>query len=99
MTDPSPADTLAMQRLLDNHDINVLLYNVQTVTPVTTQIRALARQHGIPIVGVSETMPDGAATYQKWQQSLGYSGKDADGIPGEVSLSRLGARFGFKVTA
>ena len=47
-TDPSPADTLAMQRLLDDRDINVLLYNVQTVTPVTTQIRTLARQHHIP---------------------------------------------------
>ena len=47
-TDPSPADTLAMQRLLDDHDIDVLLYNVQTVTPVTTQIRSLARQHHIP---------------------------------------------------
>jgi zinc/manganese transport system substrate-binding protein len=68
-TDPGPADTLAMQRLLDDRDINVLLYNVQTVTPVTTQIRALARQHHIPVVGVSETMPAGAATYQQWQQS------------------------------
>jgi zinc/manganese transport system substrate-binding protein len=68
-TDPSPADTLAMQRLLDDHDINVLLYNVQTVTPVTTQIRSLARQHHIPVVGVSETMPADAATYQRWQQS------------------------------
>jgi zinc/manganese transport system substrate-binding protein len=68
-TDPGPADTLAMQRLLTDHDINVLLYNVQTVTPVTTQIRALARSHGIPVVGVSETMPAGVATYQQWQQS------------------------------
>ena len=68
-TDPSPADTLAMQRLLDDRDINVLLYNVQTVTPVTSQIRALARQHHIPIVGVSETMPAGVGTYQQWQQS------------------------------
>jgi zinc/manganese transport system substrate-binding protein len=68
-TDPSPADTLAMQRLLDDRDINVLLYNVQTVTPVTTQIRALARQHHIPVVGVSETMPAGVASYQQWQQS------------------------------
>ncbi len=67
--DPGPADTLAMQQLLDNHDINVLLYNVQTVTPVTSQIRALARHHGIPVVGVSETMPAGAANYQQWQQS------------------------------
>jgi zinc/manganese transport system substrate-binding protein len=67
--DPGPADTLAMQRLLDHRDINVLLYNVQTVTPVTAQIRALAKQHGIPVVGVSETMPAGAGTYQRWQQS------------------------------
>ena len=67
--DPGPADTLAMQKLLDDHDINVLLYNVQTETPVTAQVRALARQHGIPVVGVSETMPAGAHTYQQWQQS------------------------------
>ena len=67
--DPGPADTLAMQKLLTDHDINVLLYNVQTVTPVTTQIRALARSHDIPVVGVSETMPAGVATYQQWQQS------------------------------
>jgi zinc/manganese transport system substrate-binding protein len=67
--DPAPADTLAMQRLLDDHDVNVLLYNVQTVTPVTAQMRTLARHHGIPVVGVSETMPAGAASYQQWQQS------------------------------
>ena len=68
-TDPGPADTLAVQKLLTDHDINVLLYNVQTVTPVTTQIRALARSHDIPVVGVSETMPAGAASYQQWQES------------------------------
>ncbi|HWD54792.1 MAG TPA: zinc ABC transporter substrate-binding protein [Acidimicrobiales bacterium] len=68
-TDPGAADTVAMRELLTNHDINVLLYNVQTVTPVTTQMRALAKQHGIPVVGVSETMPASAATYQQWQES------------------------------
>ncbi len=67
-TDPGPADTLAMQRLLTKHDINVLLYNVQTVTPATAQMRSLARQRRIPVVGVSETMPAGT-TYQRWQQS------------------------------
>ncbi len=68
-SDPGAADTVAMRQLLTNHDINVLLYNVQTVTPVTTQMRALARQHGIPVVGVSETMPATAASYQQWQGS------------------------------
>ena len=68
-TDPGAADTVAMRQLLTNHDINVLLYNVQTVTPVTSQMRALAVQHHIPVVGVSETMPANAASYQQWQES------------------------------
>lgn len=28
--------------------------------------------------------------YQRWQQSLGYTGADADGFPGRTSLERLG---------
>jgi zinc/manganese transport system substrate-binding protein len=68
-TDPGPADTLSMQRLLTKHRVDVLLYNVQTVTPVTSQIRALAKQSGIAVVGVSETLPASAHTYQQWQLS------------------------------
>jgi zinc/manganese transport system substrate-binding protein len=67
--DPGPADTLAMEQLITEHHIDVLLYNVQTVTPVTTQIRALAEKYGIPVVGVSETMPLTSRTYQQWQLS------------------------------
>jgi zinc/manganese transport system substrate-binding protein len=58
-----------MRNLITDHDINVLLYNVQTVTPVTAQMRDLARQKGIPVVGVSETLPKSARTYQQWQMS------------------------------
>jgi zinc/manganese transport system substrate-binding protein len=67
--DPGPADTVAMEQLLNKHQIEVLLYNVQTVTPVTTQIRALAEKNGIAVVGVSETMPAADRTYQQWQLS------------------------------
>lgn len=35
--------------------------------------------------------------YSKWQRRLGYKGADADGIPGQDSLERLGHRHGFKV--
>lgn len=35
--------------------------------------------------------------YSAWQRWLGYSGKDADGIPGRESLTKLGARNGFTV--
>ena len=47
----------------------MLLFNVQTVTPVTTQIRSLAETSGVPVVGVSETMPLSDRTYQEWQLS------------------------------
>lgn len=43
----------------------------------------------------------GAATkdaYTQWQHKLGYRGKDADGKPGLVSLRKLGAKHGFRVT-
>jgi hypothetical protein len=37
--------------------------------------------------------------YSNWQKKLGYSGKNADGIPGQVSLSKLGEKYGFVVVA
>ncbi|GAA0637177.1 hypothetical protein GCM10009535_11860 [Streptomyces thermocarboxydovorans] len=39
------------------------------------------------------------AAYAAWQRHLGYRGSDADGIPGKTSLTQLGDRYGFKVTA
>lgn len=36
-------------------------------------------------------------TYRAWQRLLGYTGPDADGIPGESSLAELGKRQGFTV--
>ena len=35
--------------------------------------------------------------YAAWQRSLGFRGKDADGIPGMQSLRRLGRHHGFDV--
>lgn len=32
------------------------------------------------------------AAYKRWQEKLGYSGKDASGIPGKISLRKLGFR-------
>ncbi|MFJ4637625.1 N-acetylmuramoyl-L-alanine amidase [Streptomyces hygroscopicus] len=39
------------------------------------------------------------AAYAAWQRCCGYTGKDADGIPGRSSLERLGKRHGFNVVA
>ena len=45
--------------------VKVLIYNVQTVTPLTTNLQNAALKNNIPIVPVSETMPQGK-TYQGW---------------------------------
>lgn len=37
--------------------------------------------------------------YKKWQRKLGYVGKDADGIPGKVSLQRLADGQPWRVVA
>lgn len=39
------------------------------------------------------------SAYAAWQRRCGYSGADADGIPGMSTLSRLGAEHGFTVQA
>ncbi len=65
-TEPSPAAVSTMTALAAKHAIKALLYNTQAISPITTRIRAAARAAGIPIVGVSETLPAGE-TFQAWQ--------------------------------
>jgi zinc/manganese transport system substrate-binding protein len=67
--DPTARDVATFQNQITNHQIKVLVYNTQTVTSLTEQLKAMAQQNNIPIVGVSETMPLGAQTFQGWQAS------------------------------
>lgn len=76
--DPSPADTYEMDALIRSRRIRVLLYNAQTVSPVTQQVRQLARENNIPVVPVTETMPLGDS-YQSWQLSQVQSLEEALG--------------------
>jgi zinc/manganese transport system substrate-binding protein len=66
-TDPTPADTAAFNADLAQHKVKVLLYNSQVVDVQTTKIKATATSAGIPIVGVSETIPSQFANFQDWQ--------------------------------
>jgi zinc/manganese transport system substrate-binding protein len=65
-TEPSPSDVSAMLALISNRRIKVLLYNEQAVSPITSRVRDAARRAGIPVVGVTETLPAGT-TFQSWQ--------------------------------
>ncbi|MBL7493692.1 zinc ABC transporter substrate-binding protein [Frankia sp. AgB1.9] len=65
--DPSPGDTTAFDTALSSHAVKVLLYNSQVTSPITQKARALATTSGIPVVGVSETLPLGEKDFQTWQ--------------------------------
>ena len=65
--DPPAASVAEFQQQIEHKQITVLVYNVQTVTDVTNNLKQLAAQQNIPTVGVSETMQPPDATFQDWQ--------------------------------
>ena len=66
--DPSAQDTASMEQLMQsgNSTVHVLVYNEQTVTPLTQTIKSLAAQNQIPIIGVTETIQPSDVTFQFW---------------------------------
>jgi zinc/manganese transport system substrate-binding protein len=65
--DPAPADVAAMLDLINSHQVSVLLFNPQTETPATLQIQDAARRAALPVVTVTETLPQGV-DYLTWQR-------------------------------
>jgi zinc/manganese transport system substrate-binding protein len=65
-----PAQTVAeFQNLVTGKKIKVLVYNLQTSTSITENLKLMAAQNGIPVVGVSETLQPVDATFQEWQDA------------------------------
>jgi zinc/manganese transport system substrate-binding protein len=67
-TEPGASEIAAFQHDLRNRAVRLLLYNVQTSEALTERMKALARQSGVPVVGVSETEPANT-NYQAWMMS------------------------------
>jgi zinc/manganese transport system substrate-binding protein len=67
--DPPAAAVIAFQDQITGRQARLLVYNVQTATAVTTNIKQLASVAHIPVVGVSETLQPESTTFQDWQLS------------------------------
>ena len=65
--DPPASSVATFQQQLDRGQVRLLVYNRQTVTAVTTNMSAIARQRGVPLVGISETVEPANLTFQQWQ--------------------------------
>jgi zinc/manganese transport system substrate-binding protein len=63
--DPPANTVVEMNNEITQKQAKILIYNVQTITPITTDLQNKAKSLNIPVVPVSETMPPGK-TYQTW---------------------------------
>jgi len=66
--DPPAQSVVQFQQQLQGQggNVTVLVYNEQTVTPLTQSIKALASKENIPIVGVTETIQPPDVSFQDW---------------------------------
>ena len=63
-----PAQTVAeFHDQVSGKKIKVLVFNVQTSTNITEDLKRVAANNGIPVVGVSETLQPVDATFHEWQ--------------------------------
>ena len=67
-TEPGAGDIAAFERDLKSRAVKALIFNNQTGEALTERMRTLAGQSHVPVVGVSETEPEGQ-TYQQWMLS------------------------------
>lgn len=65
--DPSPADTVAFDKALQQRTVHALIYNSQVTDKQTAQLEQQATDAGVPLVPVTETLPAGSTSYQAWQ--------------------------------
>jgi zinc/manganese transport system substrate-binding protein len=67
--DPPAQSVVQFQEQIQSGNFSVLVYNAQTVTPVTQNIKAMAAAKGIPIVAVTETIQPPDVSFQDWMNA------------------------------
>jgi zinc/manganese transport system substrate-binding protein len=64
--DPAPQDVTLQIGLFTGHKVKVFVYNQQVTDSLTESFIAAAKQAGVPVIGVYETMPVPGYNYQSW---------------------------------
>jgi zinc/manganese transport system substrate-binding protein len=63
--EPTPSEVAAFENDLKGHKVKAMLINAQASEPAVQRLVQMAKDNGIPVVGVSETEPPNT-TYQAW---------------------------------
>jgi zinc/manganese transport system substrate-binding protein len=64
-TEPSASDVAAFENDLKNKRVKLFFYNSQATSDSAKRLSNMAQQNGIPVVGVTETEPQGKS-FQDW---------------------------------
>jgi zinc/manganese transport system substrate-binding protein len=67
--DPPAQSISEFQNQLESGNVSVLVYNEQTVNPLAEQMKQIAAQHNITIVGVTETIQPPDVPFQVWMNA------------------------------
>ena len=67
-SDPSAAAVAEIHNAIESGQARLLIYNPQTESPVTRNVRTAAEQKQLPIVEMTETLPEGQ-TYLQWMDA------------------------------
>lgn len=80
-SEPAPGDVQAFQQMLAGRQMDVLIFNTQTVGAVPDQIKQAATSASVPVVDVTETVAPGATSFVGWQLSQLTALAKALGVP------------------
>jgi zinc/manganese transport system substrate-binding protein len=83
-TDPTAADKITVDQQVKTKQIKVFLFNSQNSTPDVAALVTAAKDQGIPVATVTETLVPATASFQDWQVG------QLEGI--ERALSQAAAR-------
>ncbi len=64
--DPPDASVVEFQCQLESGNVKVLVYNAQTVTPLTTSMKTIAAEHNVTVIAVTETIQPPNVSFQDW---------------------------------
>jgi zinc/manganese transport system substrate-binding protein len=84
-TDPPAAVLQETLALFSGDPVRALILNAQTETPSTDQVRDAAQTAGVPVVEMTETLPEGAPDYVAWM------GGQIDALAGALGATPSGS--------
>jgi len=64
--DPPDQSVVQFQNQLESGNVSVLVYNAQTVTPVTSEMKEIAQDNNVTVISVTETIQPPNFTFQQW---------------------------------